>query len=743
MPVTMLLPGMVEIQPYMSQVDIERIGRLKAKDYIINWFKQRIPTYKDGLPNIASTTPGSKVMVLKSGTGSGKSVTIGPELYLNFPALVNKYIAITQPRILTTLEVTNKIKEAYNAKLIPGTNLGYQTKDFYIIPKRGVILMIEEVLAIQLSTMTDKQFMDRYSFVILDECHNRTSSMDISMFLLKKLITRQYRDPLCPFLILTSATLDVNKYGNYFGVKKENIISIKGFNYDVKEVFQETEVGNYIEKTAQTAIDIHVANKDDYKGLVYDILIFTASESDIKKISKILEKNNDEENMFMVIVLTSERYKKGESYRDIIKPITSINIVKDGRTINPRRRIILSTNVAETGLTLDYLKYVIDTGYSNQLIFDPIYGDTIFIKKHIARSNAMQRRGRVGRVAAGVWYPMYTEQVFKNMEEDLMPDVIITDMTLFTLTLIIKYTFVDWNGLITNNNRPTGVFNIEEIQLIDNISADSYSYSMEKLFVLGLIDSNYIPSPLGLSCVKFRGIGLETILLVLNGYIHECNIKDIITIAAFSSTSVSSYIDIKSRYEYTNISCGTSLYPYDDFIEPIFIWDIFTKKVENSSLESIQVWCLEQGFVYNSLLYISTVIDDIIFSLTQNIGLDISYNGLKIQKNKYNLGNLIQNDPTIGIQEIKKIKKCIYESYRFNTATWSDSDSKYIINNTGKKIFVKSCIFNIKDAPLDRPASITVGHKIVKKEEESFLFTGSNVSVLEGYVNIDDTFIVS
>ena len=135
MPVTMLLPGMVEIQPYMSQVDIERIGRLKAKDYIINWFKQRIPTYKDGLPNIASTTPGSKVMVLKSGTGSGKSVTIGPELYLNFPALVNKYVVITQPRILTTLEVTNKIKEAYDAKLIPGTNLGYQTKNFYIIPK--------------------------------------------------------------------------------------------------------------------------------------------------------------------------------------------------------------------------------------------------------------------------------------------------------------------------------------------------------------------------------------------------------------------------------------------------------------------------------------------------------------------------------------------------------------------------------------------------------------------------------
>ena len=86
--------------------------------------------------------------------------------------------------------------------------------------------------------------------------------------------------------------------------------------------------------------------------ILYDILIFTASESDIKKISKILEKYNDEENMFMVIILTSERYKKGESYRDIIKPITSINIVKNGRTINPRRRIILSTNVAETGITI-------------------------------------------------------------------------------------------------------------------------------------------------------------------------------------------------------------------------------------------------------------------------------------------------------------------------------------------------------------------------------------------------------
>ena len=117
--------------------------------------------------------------------------------------------------------------------------------------------------------------------------------------------------------------------------------------------------------------------------------------------------------------------------------------------------------------------------------------------------------------------------------------------------------------------------------LIDDISADSYAYSMERLFVLGLLDSNMIPSPIGLACTKFRIIELENILLILNGYVNDCNIQDMITMAAFASVGISSYINRKDRkYNYTDISCGTSMYPHDEIIEPIFIWDSFVKKIE-------------------------------------------------------------------------------------------------------------------------------------------------------------------
>ena len=605
--------------------------------------------------------------------------------------------------------------------------------------------MTEEVLTVSITTMSDKKFIDKYAFIILDECHNRTSSMDITMFLLKKLISRNYRDPLCPFVILTSATIDVNKYGDYFGVNKENIITIKGFNYDIKEIFQETDVSNYIEKSAQIAMHIHHSNPEDYKGKLYDILIFVSSESDINKISKILEKNNSENNPYMVTILTSERYKKGESYRDIIKPIVSISITKNGKIIQPNRRIIIATNVAETGLTLDYLKYVIDTGYANQLLLDPIYGDNLFVKNTITRANAMQRRGRVGRVDDGLWYPMYTEQVFKNMDEDNLPDVIITDMTMIIFSLIVKNTIPDWDGFITNNVRTTGVFNIEEIDLIDDISTDSYAYSMEKLFVLGLIDSNYIPSPIGLSCTSFHNIELENILLILNGYIHECNIKDIITVAAFASIGVSRYMDIKNiKYNYTNISCGTFLYPYDDFIESIFIWDLFIEKITiETDVGIIQEWCITNGLIYEGLLNISAAIDEIIFILIQNIGLDPFYNGLQLSSTNYNLKNMMLNDPETGLQEIKKIKKCIHESYRFNIATWSDVSSEYIMNNTGKFITIDAHIFDIKDSPLEKPYTVTVGRKVMRSVKNNYILIGSNISVLNGYIEIDDSFIIS
>ena len=745
MQVTMLMQNMVEIEPYMLNSSIEKINRLKAKDYILDWFNQRIATHKEGLPNIIPSHIGSKILILKSGTGSGKSVTIGPELHLNFPYLSNKYIALTQPRILTTLEIASNISKKYDNKMITGNNLGYQTKNFYLLPRRGLIVMVEEILAIQLSTMTDKEFIDRYAFIILDECHNRTSSMDISMFLLKNLLSRNYRDPSCPFVILSSATVDVNRYSNYFGVNRENVITIKGINYEIEDNFQDTDVENYIKKAARTAIDIHLTNTNDYKEIVRDILIFVASSNDILNISTILEKNNNINEPFLVISLTSDEYKKGNGYRDIIKHISLISMVKNGVTIQPMRRIIISTNVAETGLTLDYLKYTIDTGYSNQLIFDPIYGVNVFTKRNISKSNARQRRGRVGRISTGKWYPMYTYQAFEQLEEDNTPDILTSDVTLLILKLIIKYTILDWNGVVSNNIRHTGVFNIDDIKLIDNISIDSYEYSMEKLFILGLIDSNYIPSSLGLASTKFKSLELESIMLVLNGYVHECNIKDIITIAAFSSIGVSAYIHKNNTYRYTDISCGTSLYSYDDFIEAVFIWNRFNKIIKkNVDIDNIKKWCIENGLIYEGLLYASSIIDGIIFTLSQNIGLSINYNGLKLPKDKYDLENIIDNDSYTGIQEIKKIKKCIYESYRFNIAIWNNLTSTYKMDVTNNDISISSIIFDIKDSTIELPEVVIVGSKIIKRRGNiEFLFIGTNVSVMDGFVNIDETFIVS
>ena len=94
MPTTMLMPGMVGIEQHMSNVEIERIHSITAKDYILNWFIQRIPTNKEDLPNIKPSRAGSKILILKSGPGSGKSVTIGTEIYLKFPYLTISTIDI-------------------------------------------------------------------------------------------------------------------------------------------------------------------------------------------------------------------------------------------------------------------------------------------------------------------------------------------------------------------------------------------------------------------------------------------------------------------------------------------------------------------------------------------------------------------------------------------------------------------------------------------------------------------------
>ena len=120
----------------------------------------------------------------------------------------------------------------------------------------------------------------------------------------------------------------------------------------------------------------------------------------------------------------------------------------------------------------------------------------------------------------------------------------------------------------------------------------------------------------------------------------------------------------------------------DDFIETIFIWDSFTevikKSTKNYNTTIVKEWCEENGFKYKNLLAISSIRLELINSFYSVLGLDPYYNGLNIRN--YSLIKIFDNFLT-GMEEVLKIKKCIYEGFRMNCAKWDINKKCYMLNN--------------------------------------------------------------
>ena len=772
-PPTLLSKNKVVVQPWMGEYEKIAVTTSLAKDYILSWFAARIPSRRGGLTTIPATSISDRIMVLRSGTGSGKSTTLAPELYTKFYQATLKNIAVTQPRVLTATSIPLEIIKVYPTLKL-GKNIGYQTGSYTLKPAKGIVFMTVGVLAQQLKVMSDEDFMSKYAFVVIDECHDRSLDMDLALSLIKGVLSRNFKSTECPFLILTSATFDVVKYADYFGVNHRNIIDVVGLNFPIATKFLDVSTPNFIAKASEIALSIHYKNTSDYDGKnrFRDILIFVSGMTPITNIKKRLDEANlsSDGNHFVVIELTGASFLSGSiDYQNVFKPLSSITVKIADKIVTPLRRIIISTNVAETGVTIDTLKYIIDTGYVNESIFNPVYGTGALLPLNVTKASATQRKGRVGRRAPGEWYPIYTEADYNLFPADNNPNLFTSDISPVILGLLIKQVYPNWDGTISTSLEATGRFDPAKIDLLDYPTVDGLGYALDKLFLLGFIGGSIDPTILGLAAAKFMKVDLELIRMILAGYQNGCNILDLVTITAFMLVMKTDYIDNKSKtkYSYKNVFTNaegvpindkeyvyySKLFVSDDFIECLFIWDEFTAAISASrlalSIAPVKEWCASNGLVYDGLLKIVESRDSIIIQMVQSVGLDPFYNGLGLPRGEYSLSKILRVDMYTALDEIRKLKQSIYEGFRMQTATWDDARLIYKLDLSGQKIKIKSDV--IQPLPAhpsllqSRPKKIAVRGVSMRSIFDSPLygFEGDRVCSLDGFVDVDETFATS
>lgn len=350
----------------------------------------------DQADKIRQTIQDHQITIIAGETGSGKTTQI-PKICLQAGFGQFGQIACTQPRRIAAKSVAARVSEELSVAL--GQAVGYQVRFDERYSEDGFIRFMTDGILLQ-QTLRDKWLND-YDTIIIDEAHERSLNIDFLLGFLKKLLSKR------PDLkvIITSATIDTEKFSAHFD--DAPIINVSGRSYPVTTHYRPPEVlGIDMEEAIARAVDEFYKEKK-----TGDILVFLPGEREI----------ND----------TIDRLKKKHLPNTEILPLYArLTAAQQMAIFNPgdKRRIIVSTNVAETSLTVPRIHAVIDSGLariSRYSARSKIQGLQV---EAIAQDSANQRQGRCGRIAPGHCYRLYSEADFESRPEHTDAEILRTSL---------------------------------------------------------------------------------------------------------------------------------------------------------------------------------------------------------------------------------------------------------------------------------------------------------------------------
>ncbi|KAH8835584.1 P-loop containing nucleoside triphosphate hydrolase protein [Flagelloscypha sp. PMI_526] len=402
-----------------------------------------------------------QILIVIGDTGSGKTTQMVQ--YLAEAGYSEKgRIGCTQPRRVAAMSVAKRVSEEVGCRL--GQEVGYTIRfEDCTSPETRIKFMTDGML--QRECLVDP-LCSQYSVIMLDEAHERTIATDVLFGLLKKTIKRRPDMKL----IVTSATLDAEKFSKYFfGCP---IFSIPGRTFPVEVLYTKEPESDYLDASLITVMQIHLSEPAG------DILLFLTGQEEIDTACEIL----------------FERMKAlGPKVPElIILPIYSaLPSEVQSRVFEPTppgaRKVVIATNVAETSLTIPGIYYVIDPGFSKQNAYDPRLGMDSLVVMPISQAQARQRSGRAGRTGPGKCYRLYTEAAFRNeMLPTTIPDIQRTNLAATILQL-----------------KAMGINDLLSFDFMDPPPAQTMLTAMEQLYALSALDDEGLLTRLGRKMADF------------------------------------------------------------------------------------------------------------------------------------------------------------------------------------------------------------------------------------------------
>jgi len=366
----------------------------------------------EALPRLHAALAANRSVVLQAPPGAGKSTGV-PLALLEAAWLGTQKIVMLEPRRLAARAVATRMAAQLDEPV--GRTVGYRTRlDNKTSNATRIEVITEGILTRRLQR--DAALEDT-AVVIFDEFHERSLQADLGLALCLD-VQEQLRTDLK--LLVMSATLDGEAVARLLGAAP--IVTSQGRAFPVETIYKgrgargvgpgyDDDISRLVGSTVLRAIEEHAG----------DMLVFLPGQAEIRRVQRLLEESSLPKSIVILPL-----------YGDL-PPAEQDTAIRPSE-LN-RRKIVLTTNIAETSLTIEGVRIVIDSGLARRARFDPVTGMSGLDTIRISRASADQRRGRAGRIEAGVCYRLWTESEHAALAAQTPAEMVEADLAPIALEL--------------------------------------------------------------------------------------------------------------------------------------------------------------------------------------------------------------------------------------------------------------------------------------------------------------------
>ncbi|MBI2313409.1 MAG: ATP-dependent RNA helicase HrpA [Betaproteobacteria bacterium] len=431
-----------------------------------------LPKYPEDLPvvekraEIAEAISQNQVVIVCGETGSGKTTQL-PKVCLELKRGAAGMIGHTQPRRIAARTVAARIASELDSTL--GHAVGYKVRfSDKVSPDTCVKLMTDGIL---LAETQGDRFLTAYDTLIIDEAHERSLNIDFLLGFVKQLLPK--RPDLK--LIITSATIDAEKFSRHFG--NAPVIEVSGRLYPVEVRYRpvRSEDEDEQERDMEQAI-VDAVDEAFLSGQGGDALVFLPGEREIRDTAEELRKH------------AFRSARPGARGIEILPLFARLSFAEQEKVFRPtgERRVVLATNVAETSLTVPNIRFVVDTGLARVNRYSYRNKVEQLLVEKISRASANQRAGRCGRVMSGVCFRLYSEEEFASRPEFADPEILRSSLASVILRM-----------------KALRLGDVEDFPYVDPPAPKAVSDGYQLLMELGAVDEERRLTPLGAQLAKF------------------------------------------------------------------------------------------------------------------------------------------------------------------------------------------------------------------------------------------------